>query len=111
MDSDGKWITSSYYMDELPVWVEEENTRDKISKYMSGIWKVKNEFTHNLDALLRINGRGAIKKTPFGNTILNDLAIRILKEEKLGENKTVSACVNVHYLKVKNSKIEKWTPP
>ena len=96
MDSDGKWITSSYYMDELPVWVEEENTRDKISKYMSGIWKVKNEFTHNLDTLLRINGRGAIKKTPFGNTILNDLAIRILKEEKLGGNKTTD-CLFISY--------------
>ena len=83
MDSEGKWITSSYYMDALPAWLEEENTRNKISKYMSGIWKVKNEFTHNLDTLLKINGRGAIKKTPFGNTILNDLAIRILKEEKL----------------------------
>ena len=96
MDSEGKWITSSYYMDALPAWIEEENTRDKISKYMSGIWKVKNEFTHNLDTLLKINGRASIKKTPFGNTILNDLAIRILKEEKLGKNKTTD-CLFVSY--------------
>ena len=63
---------------------------------MSGIWNVKNEFTHNLDTLIKVNGRGAIKKTPFGNTILNDLAIRILKEEKLGKNKTTD-CLFVSY--------------
>ena len=96
MDSEGKWITSSYYMDALPTWLEEENIRDKISKYMSGIWKVKNEFTHNLDTLLKINGRASIKKTPLGNTILNDLAIRVLKEEKLGANKSTD-CLFVSY--------------
>ena len=62
-------------MDALPTWIEEENTRDKISKYMSGMWKVKNEFTHNLDTLLKINGRAAIKKTPF----LDMLQSKLLK--------------------------------
>ena len=96
MDSDGKWITSSYYMDQLPQWVEDENNTDKISKYMSGIWKVKNEFSHNLDTLLKINGRSSIKKTPFGNSILNDLAIRAIKEENLGKNQTTD-CLFISY--------------
>jgi predicted AlkP superfamily pyrophosphatase or phosphodiesterase len=96
MDENGNWISSSYYMTTLPEWLQAENEKDKVIKYMSGIWKVKNEFTHNLDTLIKINGRGAIKKTPFGNTILNDLAIRILKEEKLGKNKTTD-CLFVSY--------------
>lgn len=96
MDSNGKWISSSYYMNKLPDWLEEENASDKISKYMSGIWNVKNKFTHNLDTLLKINGRSSIKKTPFGNTILNDLAIRILEEEEMGKNKTTD-CLFVSF--------------
>ena len=96
MDSNGKWISSSYYMNDLPDWIKEENNKNNIAKYMSGIWKVKNEFTHNLDTLLKVNGNGAIKSTPFGNSILNDLAIRILKEEKLGKNKTTD-CLFISY--------------
>ena len=96
MDGNGNWISSYYYMTTLPEWVQAENDKDKVIKYMSGIWKVKNEFTHNLDTLIKVNGRGAIKETPFGNTILNDLAIRILKEEKLGKNKTTD-CLFVSY--------------
>lgn len=96
MDGNGNWISSSYYMTTLPEWLQAENDKDKVIKYMSGIWKVKNEFTHNLDTLIKINGRGAIKETPFGNTILNDLAIRILKEEKLGKNKTTD-CLFISY--------------
>jgi predicted AlkP superfamily pyrophosphatase or phosphodiesterase len=96
MSSDGKWISSSYYMDALPEWLQEENDKDKVTKYMRGIWNMKNKFTHNLDTLLKVNGRASIKGTPFGNTILNDLAIRILKEEKLGKNKTTD-CLFVSY--------------
>ena len=96
MDGNGNWISSSYYMTTLPEWLQAENDKDKVIKYMSGIWKVKNEFTHNLDTLIKVNGRGAIKITPYGNTILNDLAIRILKEEKLGKNKTTD-CLFVSY--------------
>ena len=96
MDENGNWISSSYYMTTLPRWLQAENDKDKVIKYMSGIWKVKNEFMYNLDTLIKVNGRGAIKKTPFGNTILNDLAIRILKEEKLGKNQTTD-CLFVSY--------------
>ena len=96
MNSDGKWITSSYYMNALPDWLQEENEKDKITKYMSGVWEVKDEFSHNLDTLIKVNGRSAIKKTPYGNTILNDLAIQILKEEKLGKNQTTD-CLFISY--------------
>ena len=39
--------------------------------------------THNLDDLLLKSGGSSIKKTPFGNSILKDLAIEILTKEKL----------------------------
>jgi len=85
MDSKGEWITSSYYMDELPDWLKEFQDKNPSSNYLSGEWKVENEFSHNLDSLFITSGGSAIKSTPFGNTILKDLAMEILKNEKLGK--------------------------
>ena len=85
MDSEGKWITSSFYMNNLPDYVEKINDNNPSQNYLKGEWSVKGEFSHNLDALLLSSGGSAIKKTPFGNSILKDLAIEIIKEEKLGQ--------------------------
>ena len=87
MDSDGKWITSSFYMESLPSYIEEINDRNDVQQYLKGVWEVKGEFTHNLDNLFSKIGGKAIKNTPFGNSILNDLAIEILQQEKLGQGK------------------------
>jgi predicted AlkP superfamily pyrophosphatase or phosphodiesterase len=85
MDSEGKWITSSFYMNNLPDYVEKINDNNPSQNYLKGVWSVKGEFSHNLDNLLLTSGKSAIKKTPFGNSILKDLAIEIIKEEKLGQ--------------------------
>ncbi len=85
MDSEGKWITSSFYMNNLPDYVEKINDNNPSQNYLEGVWSVKGEFSHNLDNLLLTSGKSAIKKTPFGNSILKDLAIEIIKEEKLGQ--------------------------
>ena len=85
MDSDGKWITSSFYMEFLPDYVQQINDRNDVQNYLKGEWKVKGEFTHNMDTLFAQKGNSLIKNTPFGNRILKDLAIEILKKEKLGQ--------------------------
>jgi predicted AlkP superfamily pyrophosphatase or phosphodiesterase len=84
LSSDGKWITSSFYMDELPDYIKTTNNNNPSKTYLQGKWAVKGEFSHDLDALL-LTGANSIKKTPFGNSILKDLAINIIKEEKLGQ--------------------------
>ena len=84
MDSKGEWITSSYYMDELPDWLKEFQDENPSSNYLKGDWKVEEKFSHNLDSLFINKGGSGIKSTPFGNTILKDLAIEILQNEKLG---------------------------
>ena len=33
-DDEGKWITSSYYMEELPQWVKDFNDSDKVEAYL-----------------------------------------------------------------------------
>jgi len=84
MDSKGEWITSSYYMDELPEWLKEFQDENPSSNYLKGDWKVEEQFSHNLDSLFINKGGSGIKSTPFGNTILKELAIEILQNEKLG---------------------------
>ena len=88
IDSEGQWITSSFYMDSLPDYIKEINDKNDVQNYLKGEWKVKGEFSHNLDDLLLKSGTSVIKKTPFGNSILKDLAIQILKQEKLGQGKS-----------------------
>lgn len=85
MDKNGDWITSSFYMNELPNWLIEYQTKNSVLNYMQGSWSVKNKFNHNLDVMLDQKGGGVIKSTPFGNTILKDLAIEIIENEKMGQ--------------------------
>ena len=54
MDSEGKWITSSFYMNNLPDYVEKINDNNPSQNYLKGVWSVKGEFSHNLDNLLRL---------------------------------------------------------
>ena len=89
MDKNGEWITSSYYMDQLPKWLIEYQSKNNASDYMKGNWSLKNSFTHNLDSILIQKGPGGIKGTPFGNTILKDLAVEIIKREKMGKRDAV----------------------
>ena len=89
MDKNGEWITSSYYMDQLPRWLIEYQSKNNASDYMKGNWTVKNSFSHNLDSILIQKGPGGIKGTPFGNTILKDLAVEIIKREKMGKRDAV----------------------
>ena len=84
MDSNGDWITSSYYMENLPQWMIDYQSENSVSDYLQGKWE-GNNFSYNLDTLVAKNGTKIIKSTPFGNTILKDLGKEIIKEEKLGK--------------------------
>ena len=109
--SEGNWITSSFYMDELPKWVNDFNasniaegykkpwtTLKDINTYLeSGLDNTKYEglfdgevsptFPHNLPALWASNGKfEIIKATPYGNSITADFAIAALDGENLGSD-------------------------
>ncbi|MBU3675876.1 MAG: alkaline phosphatase family protein [Chitinophagaceae bacterium] len=105
-DSNGVFMSSTYYMNQLPKWVNAFNAKNSAKTYMDGNWnlmlptnrytqsapdeqayegKFLNEtntsFPHKLSHL-----RGAdIKKTPFGNNILADFAKQLVQEEQLGQ--------------------------
>lgn len=107
--SNGKFVTSSFYMDQLPEYLNQFNDKNLVKKYLSSSWetllpqseysagdmdnkpfegKLKGEekpvFPHNLAVIEKANGPGLIRQTPFGNSITFDLAKTIIENEKLG---------------------------
>lgn len=108
----GSFISSSYYMTELPKWVQEFNKKELPKKYLSQAWntllpieqyteslpddnkyetigkgELKPVFPHDLPSLFPKNGGlGMIRNTPFGNSLTKDFAIETIKSENLGKS-------------------------
>ena len=106
---EGNWITSTFYMNELPKWINDFNASNAAEKYKkpwttikdintyleSGLDNNKYEvlfsgqstptFPHDLPSLWNSNNKyELIKATPYGNSITADFAIAALDGEKLG---------------------------
>lgn len=105
----GNWITSSFYMDNLPKWVNDFNASNIAEKYKKpwttlkgietyvesgldnnayeGLFKgqASPTFPHDLPNLWDNNGKyDMIKATPYGNSIITDFALAALEGESLG---------------------------
>jgi len=106
---EGKWITSTYYRNELPDWVQQFNDSDKASSYFKewntlydiatyeesgadensfeGGYKGKEKaiFPYDLTALKDKNaGYDIIKSSAYGNSLTADFAIAAIEGEELG---------------------------
>lgn len=108
--STGKFVTSSFYTNELPSWVNEFNKRGLPQTYLNRTWetlfpiesytesmeddnpyegilsgKERPEFPYDYKALSESHkGFGLISSSPFGNEILTELAIAAIEGESLG---------------------------
>lgn len=105
----GNWITSSYYMEQLPKWVRDHNASDRVEAYKKPWTALKSintytesgrdansyegkfegetttAFPHDLPHLWEANGKfGLLGITPFGNSITTDFALTALEAEGLG---------------------------
>lgn len=103
------WISSTYYMKDLPAWAKEFNSRKMadsltsmqwttylpISEYTEsspddnpyeGLFKgeTKPVFPHDLPALKKEESE-LIRVTPFGNTFTKEFAVAAVKGERLGK--------------------------
>ncbi|HER41082.1 MAG TPA: alkaline phosphatase family protein [Salinimicrobium catena] len=108
---EGKWITSSFYTDALPKWVQKFNSSGKAAEYMkpwntlkdpseyieSGVdvndfeggfsGKEGTGFPYDLPKLKDKNGGyDLLKSTPYGNSLTADFAIASLEGEDLGQD-------------------------
>jgi predicted AlkP superfamily pyrophosphatase or phosphodiesterase len=107
----GQWITSTYYMEELPQWVKDFNDSDQVESYFKewntyydistysesgsdlntfeGIFNGKETatFPYDLNSLKEKNKYfELLKVTPYGNSITTDFAIAALSGEALGQD-------------------------
>lgn len=106
------WITSSYYMKELPQWVTDFNNNNKADQYINAGWETLHDidtytksrvddnvfegkfrgeqspvFPKNLKELRIKNGNfDIIKSVPAGNTLTTDFAKAAIIGENLGKS-------------------------
>jgi predicted AlkP superfamily pyrophosphatase or phosphodiesterase len=109
-DKTGNWITSTYYMPDLPQWVKDFNDQKLAENYLKLDWNTLypidtyvQSTADNTKYEARFKGTdaptlpvktsalykgnlGLIRSTPYGNTITLDLAIAAINAEKLGQN-------------------------
>jgi predicted AlkP superfamily pyrophosphatase or phosphodiesterase len=109
--NDGKFVTSTFYMDALPRWVNDFNNNGLAAKYLEKKWETLEPiksytesieddnsyeglfydekepvFPHDLKSLKDKNGNyDLIKESPFGNSILVEFAKAAIVGEKLGQ--------------------------
>jgi predicted AlkP superfamily pyrophosphatase or phosphodiesterase len=110
---EGRWISSSFYMQELPDWVNQFNNSGKAEQYLNRVWeplypietytasgpdnnpfeevfkgKETPTFPYNLKELSKVNGGyDFIRETVFGNSITTDFAIAAINGEHMGKGK------------------------
>lgn len=114
--SPGYFVSSSYYMDELPTWVAEFNSKEKPNAYLDQVWntllpietytesaaddnkyetslggKPSPTFPYNLQEMRdRYSARGSeyqlLWVTPGGNSLLAEFAMEAIKNEQLGQD-------------------------
>ena len=107
----GAWITSTFYMNDLPQWAKDFNALKMPQKYMAEGWKTllpieeytestgDNQpyeaklsgektptFPHELAAQSGVNLLEVIRTTPFGNTLTKDFALAAIQNENLGKS-------------------------
>ena len=107
----GEWVSSKYYMEELPEWVDNFNDSDIVSTYIrewNTLYDINSykesrsddnnfeksfkgdpsvTFPYDLNKLKHLNdGYDMLKETPFGNNLTTDFAIEAISNEKLGKD-------------------------
>jgi len=117
------WVTSSFYMDSLPDWVEEFNTKNYRDLYLDRSWETLRPIAEYEESMLdnnpyetgfngqitfpydlsRISSLGrdgkdyeVLMSTPWGNTYTKDMAIAAIVNEELGQRE-VSDIIHIGF--------------
>jgi len=120
---EGKFITSSYYMESLPKWVQDFNKNGKAAAYINSTWntlydintytesiednnkfeglfkgKETPTFPYELKKLKKVNGNyDLLKAVPYGNSIVRNFAEAAITGEDLGQTENVTDFLAVSF--------------
>ncbi|SEN84711.1 Type I phosphodiesterase / nucleotide pyrophosphatase [bacterium A37T11] len=107
----GRFISSTFYLKELPKWVQDFNAQNRAEKLLSQDWNTlypintykqsinddnvyegmfngekSTAFPHKTAEIMKRSGLGLISSTPYGNTLTKEMAIAAIENEHLGAN-------------------------
>ena len=111
----GTWMSSTYYVDMLPGWVNDYNAMSYAETYLNGTWSLFspqenyidclpdsnkyeagfngiNYFPYDLKKIRQKWGPGAkknfslIRETPYANTMTTNFALKLIENEGLGND-------------------------
>jgi predicted AlkP superfamily pyrophosphatase or phosphodiesterase len=112
-DVTGNWISSTYYMDSLPTWVQDFNAKGIADTYLSSSWETllpieeytesmpdtnefetgfggRSVFPYDLDMISTPRRKerdySILRSTPFGNVLTRDFATAAIISEELGQD-------------------------
>lgn len=124
--SNGYFVSSTYYMNEVPQWVSEFNNSGKASKYLDYIWnplypidqytecseddnkyertfggKDTPTFPYDFNQLRKVYAASGSEyrmlwMSPTGNNLLTDFAMEAIKQEELGKD-DIPDLINISY--------------
>jgi predicted AlkP superfamily pyrophosphatase or phosphodiesterase len=110
----GNWVSSSFYMQKLPDWVEKFNASGRAKALQEKTWETllpisqyiqseadEQSYERNLEGENKpifphkINSFSALTYTPFGNTLTKEFALAAFRNENLGKSgETDFLCVS-----------------
>lgn len=111
----GTWMSSTWYIDSLPSWVNDFNASKFAESFLNNPWTLLREKSSYSDCLpdtskfetgfdgvtwfpydlKKMSQKGLLnikrdysilRETPFGNTLTRDFAVRLIQEEQLGRD-------------------------
>lgn len=125
-DDAAAFISSTYYMEKLPEWVDKFNSENRIRSLISKNWntlypintykqstrddagwerrfkgKQSSVFPHEISEVYKTD-KGAFRRTPFGNTLTLDFASHAIDSYKLGQGESTDLlainCASTDYV-------------
>lgn len=126
----GTWMTSTYYINTLPLWVKDYNAMKFSDSYLNNTWSLLRPSAYYADCLpdsnnfeagfnginyfpydlKKMRSRGIfnsrndfslLRETPFGNSLTTSFAIRLIENEKLGKD-DVTDYLSICYSSIDN---------
>ena len=107
----GNWVTSTFYVDDLPQWAKDYNNKKMPAEYLKKGWQTLypiEQYTQSSPDDVPWEGKlsgaakpvfpyelagsagdafGIVTNTPWGNTITKEMAIAAIKGENMGKGK------------------------
>jgi len=84
----GAWVSSTYYFNELPAWVQEFNASKPADRFHGQTWTAMDDAKSVMRFKPEDGTRyyASLERTPYGNDLIEEMAEKAIVNEKLGKS-------------------------